>query len=670
MKRKISLFMLAVCASVFFASCSDDTTNEQTDPVVPPTIDPAVWTFDDCINSQVSPGNSFYDYISKGYTAKYGKGVMDEQRELGEEFVSKQLKNSSSPQIQRLYGWDNLSSDEILQREQAYCNTYCQKISNLTLHELLVTLLRNSVTEELSCITSEFGSLARKTMMVSELNGTTDFDTEIDNLSLVSGLSLDVIDSLIQEACHFQMVIKANESNNSQYSRSIKALIHNEYTPAPGDYFCTMKESMSRASGDIDSEITDIILEGYFLDKGDEQYIGDFNGSLGKLVRFIENVLSSDENDMRGSLSAYLQLCHMYGAQQLVRESEKKNLSSGIISGTFFGKTLLADQYIRENITQADIDNCKSLAEQFRSTFRDRLGNLDWMSPTTKTYAKEKLDNMYFWYGVPSSDLSVFDVTIENSDMALAATQSMATIAERFFTDILIPTLKKGFCDDAIHLINLPSDLHPYSANACYDALNNSMDILASNLIAPITRNDVNLPYTYAVLGGTTIGHEMCHGFDVKGSKYDKYGNLNNWWALSDALKYKEKQDQMIFIFNQYSMTNSDGENFQVDGTNTLGENMADLGGVTIGLDALCRLRRSQGYDEAEIREQMRRYFLSWALGWSENTPYTTPKNDVHSPKYFRVIGCVNQFNEWYDIFNVQYGDKYYLEPNQRVTLW
>lgn len=671
MKRQITHFMLAFCASVFFASCSDDTTNatDQIDPVVTPTFDTASWPFDDCIDTQVRPGNSFYDYISKGYGAKYNGGVFDEVRELGDNFVQEQLENSSSPEIQRLYGWNNLSSDEILQREQTYCNSYCQKISNLTLHDLLVTLIRNSVTEKTTCIGTEFLSFARKPVVVPNLCSTSDFSRQIAILSHISGFSQTVIDSLINETESFQKVFESSNSNNSYASQSLKALVHNQYTPAPGDYFGNMKESKTRASDGIDTEVTDIILEGLCLGKGEEQYVGDFNGSLDGLKQFITLVLNSSEDDMQASLSAYLQLCHMFDAQQMASTGEGENVCKKMLSTTSFGTALLSNQYIREKITPADIDYCKSIANQFRSTFSDRLGNLDWMSPSTKIYAKEKLDNMYFWYGIPSSDLSVFDVKIENSDMGLAATECMSTIAARFYTDIILPTLKKGcFNDDVIYLCSLQV-YPPYSDNAFYDRTANSMNILASNLIAPVTRKDLSIPYTYAVLGGL-VGHEMCHGFDANGSKYDKYGNISDWWALSDALKYKAKQDQMIFIFKQYSMTNSYGINFQVDGANTLDENMADFGGVTIGLDALCRLRRSQGYDEAGIREQMRRYFLSWGILWSETTPYTTVPSDEHSPNYFRAIGCVNQFDEWYDIFNVQYGDKYYLEPDQRVKLW
>lgn len=320
-------------------------------------------------------------------------------------------------------------------------------------------------------------------------------------------------------------------------------------------------------------------------------------------------------------------------------------------------------------------DYVKNMCEEFRAKFRERLQNNTWMSSYSKEGAIKKLDEMYFLCGYPDIDKFPEEMLFTNFDFA--SFDSYLKLYEAIYRHARLSCLKRlasnGNEVTKDQIINEQILIYfPLEANAFYHQTVNSFTILVTNLFDPICNIDYPDAYNYAVLGATTIGHEMCHAFDKTGSKYDYNGQKKDWWAVSDKLRYEDKMSQ---ISQLYSMFTLDSNSFlNVDGENTLTENMADFGGLSVAYDLFVAKKIAEGFSGQELIKQKKMFFESFVIGWSsiydEEKLESYIQNDVHAPAPFRVNGCLCLMDDWYDLYDVQPGNKYYLTPDQRVILW
>jgi putative endopeptidase len=174
----------------------------------------------------------------------------------------------------------------------------------------------------------------------------------------------------------------------------------------------------------------------------------------------------------------------------------------------------------------------------------------------------------------------------------------------------------------------------------------------------------------YGVIGGSTFGHEITHGFDDQGSLYDENGNLKDWWTKEDREKFIAKTKLIVEQFNGYVATDT----IHLNGSNTQGENIADLGGVIMGYEAFMKTKQGQSSEKIEGYTPAQRYFLSYTYSWMVNmTKEALAKqamSNEHSPPQFRVIGPLSNIEEFYKAFNIKQGDKMYRENNIRVKIW
>ena len=169
---------------------------------------------------------------------------------------------------------------------------------------------------------------------------------------------------------------------------------------------------------------------------------------------------------------------------------------------------------------------------------------------------------------------------------------------------------------------------------------------------------------------GAVIGHEITHGFDDQGSKYDETGNLKNWWTDDDRKRFEELTKKLVAQYNAIIVL----EGLNVNGELTLGENIADLGGAVMGFEAF---KRTEQYKQNKIINGLtpaKRYFLSFAYSWmfqrTEALQAQRIMTDVHSPPQFRVNGPLSNMKEFYDAFGIKQGDKMYREDSVRVVIW
>ncbi|MCE1164357.1 MAG: M13 family metallopeptidase, partial [Bacteroidetes bacterium] len=234
----------------------------------------------------------------------------------------------------------------------------------------------------------------------------------------------------------------------------------------------------------------------------------------------------------------------------------------------------------------------------------------------------------------------------------------------------------KWHFDDMISKLYKPVDrtewdMTPQTYNAYYNPSNNEIVLPAAILTIPGKKmSEVDDAFLFGFIGASTIGHEMTHGFDDQGRLYDEKGNLQGWWTPVDSSKFVEKTKLMVDQFNNFVVLDS----MHINGKATLGENIADLGGLVIGYDAMKMTKDGQENKEIGGFNADQRYFLGYAYSWAI---YSRPEmlakrvmTDVHSPAFLRVNGPFANLNEFYKAFNVMSSNKMYRPENIRVAIW
>ena len=211
----------------------------------------------------------------------------------------------------------------------------------------------------------------------------------------------------------------------------------------------------------------------------------------------------------------------------------------------------------------------------------------------------------------------------------------------------------------------------PQTYNAYYNPSNNEIVVPGSNIMVPGYEGRMaDDAILYAIIGGSTFGHEITHGFDDQGSKYDGNGNLSNWWTPEDYKRFEAKTKMIVAQYNQYVPVDT----LHINGDQTQGENIADLGGIVMGYEAFKRTAQFKENKSIGGYTPTQRYFLGHALAWMTNTRpealAAKVRSDVHSPAQFRVIGPVSNVPEFYEAFGVKEGDKYWRADSMRLVIW
>lgn len=333
------------------------------------------------------------------------------------------------------------------------------------------------------------------------------------------------------------------------------------------------------------------------------------------------------------------------------RERRAVSYVSGIL-GDAVGK-----RYVEAHFTQDTKDRAMEVVENLRKAYATRIDGADWMSPATKKEAQAKLTAMVAKIGYPDKWQSYETIDIAPDDL-FGNTRSIEAWAA---------------ADNIAHL-GKPVDraewgLTPQTNNAYYSVRFNDFVFPAAILQPPYFDPAADVAANYGAIGAT-IGHEMSHGFDDQGRKSDADGALRDWWTPADTERYQREADKLVAQFDAYEPV----PGAHVNGTLTLGENIADLAGLRMAYDAY---QESLGGEPAPIIDGLtgdQRFFLAYAASWKRlcrpETARIQLQTDVHSPERYRVDGIVRNMDEWYEAFDVQPGDALYLAPEDRVRIW
>ena len=342
----------------------------------------------------------------------------------------------------------------------------------------------------------------------------------------------------------------------------------------------------------------------------------------------------------------------MSGAQ-VIRPRWKRVLD--VVNGSL-GEAL-GELYVEKHFPPAAKQKIKDLVANIKLAMADRIKNLDWMSDETKKQALIKLDKMGIKVGYPDKweDYSKIEISRDS-----------------YFDNIL--NVRKFNFNKNISEIGKPVDkskwgMSPQTVNAYYSGTNNEICFPAGILQPPFFFAEGDDAVNYGGIGAV-IGHEITHGFDDQGRKFDAEGNLKDWWTDDDKTKFESKTQILVDQYNNFVVLDT----FKVDGKFTLGENIADLGGITLGLEGLKKAwDKNPPANEIEGFTPLQRYFLSYAQIWRgsirEKELLKRLKEDVHSPSLARVNGIVYNIPQFYEAFNITSG-KMYKDPAARAVIW
>ena len=315
--------------------------------------------------------------------------------------------------------------------------------------------------------------------------------------------------------------------------------------------------------------------------------------------------------------------------------------------------------YVKKYFPASSKERMKTLVENLRIALGERIAAQDWMDDSTKVNALLKLNTFYVKIGYPDkwTDLSNLKIDAKKSYY-----ENMRECSRFWNAWHIEHTAGKPVDRDDWHMT-------PQTVNAYYNPTTNEICFPAGILQVPFFDPTADDAFNYGAIG-VVIGHEMTHGFDDQGRQYDKDGNMHDWWTEADGKNFTERTDKYADFFSKIKVL----PDLNANGRLTLGENLADHGGLQVAYAAYKNATKRNPLPVIDGLTADQRFFLAYAGVWAGNITEAEIRNrtksDPHSLGRWRVNGALPHIDAWYDAFNVKEGDKMYLPKADRLPLW
>lgn len=313
--------------------------------------------------------------------------------------------------------------------------------------------------------------------------------------------------------------------------------------------------------------------------------------------------------------------------------------------------------YVEKYFPPEAKEKAKTIVDNLTVSMEESITGLDWMSDETKVEALKKLKGFGVKIGYP-------DKWRDYSDLQISGNSYLQNIFNSNYFDH----------NESMSKINKPVrkwewGMTPQTVNAYYSPTRNEIVFPAAILQFPFYDVEVDDAINYGAMGAV-IGHEITHGFDDQGRQYDADGNIRDWWTVEDAEKFKARAQVMINQYNEFQPLDS----FFIDGALTLGENIGDIGGLTIAYNAFKKTEQYKNNKMIDGFSPAQRFFLSWAQVWRNNIREDALKlrlkTDVHSPGKYRVLGPLSNMPEFFSAFDVKDGEQMRRSEDKLVKIW
>lgn len=364
---------------------------------------------------------------------------------------------------------------------------------------------------------------------------------------------------------------------------------------------------------------------------------------------FMNNELVAANFDFYGSV--------IRGTEEMRPRWERVLGSTNGVIGEAIGKV-----YVAETFPPEAKKNAEEMVDNLMKAFDKRIRNLEWMSDASKEQALKKLNNLTVKIGYPDKWREYGSLDVENTGEFYSYLSNMENAWKWQF-------------DENINELGEEVDktrwgMSPQTVNAYFNPLNNEIVFPAAILQPPFYNYEADAAVNYGGMGAV-IGHEISHGFDDQGSRFDWEGNMENWWTDEDRENFNARTDKLVAQFDSYEALDS----VYVQGKLTLGENIGDLGGLNAAYDALqIYLAENGSPGEIDGFTPEQRLFLSWATIWRtkyrDETLRTQVFTDPHSPAMFRAVGPLENMEQFYQAFDIKEGDNLWKPEEARVKIW
>jgi len=313
--------------------------------------------------------------------------------------------------------------------------------------------------------------------------------------------------------------------------------------------------------------------------------------------------------------------------------------------------------YVKRHFPPAAKEKMLTLVQNLTDAYKVNIKSLDWMSEDTKLQALDKLSKFTPKIGYPDIWKDYSQLSIDKYDLVGNIEQANLVVYQQNLVKQKGPVQKHEWA------------MTPQTVNAYYNPPLNEIVFPAAILQPPYFDLNAEDAVNYGAIGAV-IGHEIGHGFDDSGSTFDGDGVLRNWWTEEDKERFKERTGLLVAQYDSFKVF----DDLNVNGTFTLGENIGDLGGLSIALQAYKNSLKGKKSPEMDGFTGEQRVFLGYGQSWlrksREEALRVQVKTDPHSPSQFRVNGVVRNIPEFYTLFDVKEGDALYVPPAERVKIW
>lgn len=350
---------------------------------------------------------------------------------------------------------------------------------------------------------------------------------------------------------------------------------------------------------------------------------------------------------------------NFFGRVMSGRQQESPRWKRAVSAVNSFLGEAVGQMYVKQYFPAEAKDRMVALVKNLQGALKERIQEQDWMSDSTKQKAIEKLDAFYVKVGYPDKWTDYTDLIIDKEASYWVNAQRASAFAWR-----------KMVADN----YNKPVDrdkwqMTPQTVNAYYNPTTNEICFPAGILQPPFFDMNADDAFNYGAIG-VVIGHEMTHGFDDQGRQFNKDGNFVDWWGAEDAEKFKTRTQVMVDFFNNINVL----PDLKANGQLTLGENIADHGGLNIAFQAFKNATKDAPLGVVDGFTPEQRFFLAYSNVWASNIRdeeiRNLTKSDPHSLGRWRVNGALPHIDAWYEAFNITENDPLFIPKDKRLNIW
>ncbi len=648
-EHNIVSLLLTVAGTLTFSACSDDLAKDAT----PSAIDPKQWNLDANMDTSVKPGDDFARYC-------WGKWY-DAQGEATDGGLSifYEAINETNKKVAQL----GLKEREQMARELASLgeNETGMELLRQNISSLL-ELRRCGTSSEIAAELGKFLAIGKSSSLSLEMQGYgdrnyvyLDHDPSTYFASDITKLSDNSNDSLVVAYWLAQLGMDEMDAAAVLEDGLVQDFYEHERSTASSN--STQYDEIGKAFCQGLGINTDQLI--YFPDNSNYSSINNVGYFIEMNARHIVDMMICHE-------AADILLASRDAYEKYI---EERNSSDGKFISAAIDPLLsypLSKAFCDKYCTEEMRSKVLGMMEDLRTAFASRIDQLTWMSSTTKQEAKTKLNAMKFHALYPDNWISAGFPNLKGGSL-YEDMQILRQTRANLKKEILSRNAREDLMNYSV-VIGFPT----YTVNCFYEDRLNAVAILSPFVMSPYYSSENSDATLYAI--GTTLGHEMTHGFDSEGSHFGPKGEDVNWWTVSDKQEYDERTQLLLDCYNHLpGYMECPGSTF-TDGKKTLAENIADLGGLEIALQAYTAKLEQQGYYGDELVKQQKHFFQAYANLW--RSKYGLADNlywleyDEHANDYTRLIGSTMNCNRWYELYDVQWGDKYYLKPEKRTHIW